>query len=144
MLIPIWFEMKIFFWGLVLFLAASTVEAHTITTVKDLSDKQIVEVFDCREKIYIYIVWDTLNKGEHTVESYWFNPRGEQQEFTSYTFKAPVKDTWLWLELSGDGGSKFFKAINHRVGYEKFIGNWVVRIYLDGKYLESIDFKILC
>jgi hypothetical protein len=127
-----------------LFLTMASTQAHTIITTKDLSDKQPVEVFDCREKVYIYIVWDSLSAAEHEIEAYWFNPQGKQQEFTSYKFNAPVKDTWLWLELSGGGGSKFFKAINHRIGYENFIGRWEVRIYLDADYLKTINFSISC
>lgn len=65
-------------------LIATSARAHTITSVKNLLDKHPVETFDYRDKVYIYIVWDKLNKGEHTVEAHWFNPRDKQQEFISY------------------------------------------------------------
>lgn len=57
--------------------------------------------FDCRHRIYIVFEGVGLKKGRYTLEGFWINPKGKQQEYTRYEFEASKgkEKVWLWLEL---------------------------------------------
>lgn len=121
---------------------------YMLFMTKDLNERSHIEVFDCRDTIYIYVTWQDIDKGNHTLTAFWFNPKGKQQEATMYEFYVPQKrsdiNSWLWLKLHGATGSKLARAFNPQIGYEKFIGKWKVKLYLDNNYLTKRDFVVLC
>lgn len=102
--------------------------------------------FDCRSKIYIVFEGTLLRKGRHTLEAIWKNPNGKKQEHTAYQFEAAKEkeNIWLWIELHPSFGGKLFGAIGHSLGVENFIGRWIVKLYLDGNFLEKKTFYVIC
>jgi len=118
--------------------------AHTIITTNNPEERQLIKVFDCRDKIYVYVRWEGLKDGAHSLEAFWYNPKHKTQEHTVYKFHAPTEATWVWLELKGGKGSTLFKSFDPEVGYDQFIGPWNVELYLDGKYLTTKPFMVVC
>lgn len=118
--------------------------AHSVRMTDDLTTKPDISGFDCRNRIYAYIIWDKIPIGPHILTAQWTNPAGELQETTHLEFIAPVKDSWVWLELRGGAGSKLFGAVAPEAGYERFIGAWSVKLYLDEKYFDQQPFFVTC
>ena len=96
-------------------------------------------------KVYVVLEGAGLKKDKHTLEGFWINPKGKQQEYTRYDFNASKEKeiVWLWLELHTSGG-KLFGAITPSYGVEYFSGKWTVRLYLDGNFLTEKVFYVSC
>lgn len=118
--------------------------AHSVRMTDDLTSKPITSGFDCRSKIYVYLYWDKMPAGSHVLTAQWTNPSGKLQEMTRLEFIAPTKESWVWLKLHGGAGSKLFGAIAPETGYERFIGAWAVKLYLDEKYFDQQIFYVTC
>ena len=118
---------------------------YTLFMTNDLQKLTPLEVFDCRDKIYVYIAWKDIDKGVHTLSAIWFNPRGERQEYTKHEFCVLERgklNTWLWLKLRG--GGMLSKSFDPKAGFTDFIGKWHVKLYLDDNYLTDKYFIVLC
>src|SRR3989338_2524183 len=129
---------------MLLFLTSASVSTSTIILTDNLLDKESVDTFDCENKIYLYIGWNNLKDGRHAVEAYWYNPQGRKQEYSPYHFEAPVKDTWLWLALYGEGENRGIKVVGPKIVYKDFIGRWKVDVYLHNNLLTTKEFTVRC
>jgi len=101
------------------------------------------ENFSCEDKIFLYFTWFDL-QGSHSLNSFWYNPRGRVQETTEYNFSVKNErefNTWQWLKLS-KGKEKGF-VFADRVSLD-FTGEWLVEIFLDGDFLERKNFTVIC
>jgi len=119
-------------------------ETHTIVVTNNTEDHRPINVFDCRDRIFVYVNWKGLQGGEHSLEAYWYKPGNKTQDHTVYKFNAPMAATWLWIELKGGRGSKLFKSLDHGAGFEEFVGQWNVKVNLDGEYLSTQYFMVVC
>lgn len=110
----------------------------------DLKSKKPAEKFNCYEKIYIHATFSNLKKTDHEASVFWINPNGKQQEYSNFRFKGGNKSVvWFWLKLH-PAKSKVFKTIVPSSGMEQFIGNWMVRLYLDGEIVAANRFYVVC
>jgi len=103
--------------------------------------------FDCLDKIYSVTELTGFEKGKHTVEFKWFEPNGSIQERTVYDFwvrDKPSTKLWAWLELSRARGAGMLQWLNPAAGLEEFIGNWELRLLIDGKQYNSGNFEVSC
>lgn len=100
--------------------------------------------FNYQQKIYVVFEGFGIQKGQHTLEAFWNNPKGKQQEYTKYDFKASREKevVWLWIELHPASGAKILRSIDPSFGMEDFIGKWIVTLYLDGKFLIEKVFYV--
>lgn len=131
---------QVFPFALLLTLWGSWVDAHSITMVKDLSDKRPAKVFDCHEKVIIYLRWGSLPSGPHTLKAEWHLPSGDLQEQTIYPFRAPVTGSWLWLEIQESPRGFIFSVLPRR----ELNGLWQVKLFLDGQPLSQETFPMTC
>ena len=120
-------------------------EYKTLILTRDLYERKATDRFDCQKivKIYAYIEWENISRGDHILEGVWFNPSGKQQEYTRYKFTVDEKtqqSAWLWIELHPASG----KFIDPFAGMGKFVGKWKVVLYLDGELLGKKIFYVLC
>lgn len=117
-----------------------TKESPTIFLANERGE--VAEVFDCREKVYVYV--SGFSPGNHLIEGFWYNPAGKQQEYTRYEFSFRGQPVWLWLKLHPSTGGRLFGGIDPGAGMGEFIGKWKVTIYLDGKFLKTLFFYVTC
>lgn len=94
-----------------------------------------INEFDCSDKIYIELNFPKIQEKRHKIEAFWFGPgQFGSREYTEYEFEGSY--AYLWLKLPKErllGG-----------GMEDFIGEWKVKIHLDGKFLERKVFYVAC
>ncbi|MBI5874563.1 MAG: hypothetical protein HZB81_01735 [Deltaproteobacteria bacterium] len=98
--------------------------------------------FSCRSRVYADFVFKEKKSGNHMIEAIWIRPDGKRQEHTRY--ESAGNRAWLWLELHPSFGGKLFGAIDQSAGMDEFIGEWKLKVYLDGKFLERKSFYVIC
>lgn len=74
----------------------------------------------------------------------WINPKGKRQDYASHRFSDSNYRVWFWLKLHPAFGGKFLKTIDPSTGMDKFIGEWKVKLYLDGELVTTKDFFVAC
>ena len=101
--------------------------------------------FDCSDRIYLVVEANNLTTEEHDLQVRWFNPVGDQQERTDYSFQAyPFTRIWAWLQLSGPPGAVIGQVFDPAFGMEEFIGEWQTKITIDKKKIDDVEFNVLC
>jgi len=70
----------------VLAIRAYAADYPEVYLTKDLERRVPSESFDCREKIYVYGIFDGLDAGEHRAEVVWINPDGRVQDHAAHSF----------------------------------------------------------
>lgn len=108
-------------------------EFTLITT--DRPGGKAIDEFDCREKVYVELTLPKIPEKRHKIEAFWFGPGPlGSREYTEHEFDG--NHAHVWLKLPGSRG--LFS------GAEDFMGEWKVKIHLDGKFLEKKVFYIAC
>lgn len=104
------------------------------------------ESFDCGDQIYAVIVLDNWEKDRHELEFVWNDPELNARERTQYPFFVRNQQTklWSWLRLSRATGAGMLQWLNPAAGYEEFIGEWRVDIFVDGKKILDKHFEVTC
>lgn len=127
-------------------IARGAVPTKTYQVFLGNENKEEKEIFDCQEKeIFVYIAG--IPPGSHTLEGFWYNPTGKQQEYTKYSFISRGERgelVWLWLRLHTGTGGELFGGLGLGIGMRDFEGKWRVTIYLDGKKISQKVFLIFC
>lgn len=102
--------------------------------------------FTCSDTIYALIQTRGLPEGTHDIEIHWIDPLGERQELTRFSAYTSGDDTllWGWLRLHAPEDSGLVRAFDPSHGMRTFIGQWTVRIYIDGKQVDTRRFDVLC
>lgn len=97
--------------------------------------------FGLGEKIYATVYLKDLDKGDYTLTFRWIKPGGGVQETFRKKFHSPGGNyrCWSWLELTGDD---IIPISIGPFGPGKFLGGWKIRVYLNGKLLNSEDFVV--
>jgi hypothetical protein len=123
--------------------AEVNVPSYTLKLVKDLSDPQTANEFDCRERVYLMTTWFQVY-GEHRITARWFNPEGNLQDQGHLDFVGQQKETdgWLALEFLNVEDQAASTHLNAEVA--KFYGKWKVRVFLDNNFLEERQFFVRC
>lgn len=102
--------------------------------------------FTCSDTIYVLIEARGLTQGTHDVEIHWIDPVGERQELTRFGAYTSGDETllWGWLRLHAPENSGLARAFDPSHGMRDFIGQWTVRIFIDGRQVSSSRFDVLC
>jgi len=97
--------------------------------------------FNLSEKIYATVSLKDLEKGDYTLTFRWIKPGGGVQETFRKKFYSQGGNyrCWSWLELTGDDLLPFSIG---PLGTGKFLGQWKVRVYLNGVLLNSEEFVV--
>jgi hypothetical protein len=100
--------------------------------------------FSCGDPIIGKFRWLNLTSGKHSLEAFWYNPKKELQETTIHEFEFSEKqivDSWVRLKLQRGKSKSFFFP---ETGWEEFLGDWKLEIFLDGNFLKTKKFNVIC
>jgi len=116
--------------------------AYAAVLVKDLMAMEPTTEFDCLNRVYIYITWYHV-PGRHRVTALWFNPQGKQQDAHDLDFEGGKEVAcWLALEFLNIQDERNPMLVNTAAA--RFHGQWQVKLFLDGKKLETQTFLVSC
>ncbi|GEM_PF-3377126 len=112
----------------------------------NLQNKLEKTVFQCHEKIHVYIRWLDLKKPDiNRLEAFWYRPDGKLQEITELDFLNNKKKnfaSWLWLRLKKKDPKRGLLFASQ--GFNHFTGNWKIHLFLNGDFLEKKEFSVSC
>ncbi|MCG6870935.1 MAG: hypothetical protein LJE84_01490 [Gammaproteobacteria bacterium] len=104
--------------------------------------------FDCFQRIYAVVELDGYPRGTHQLEVVWQDPYRRVRERTRYDFHIATARTrtWAWLELRAPRATVFarFFLRDSADGMQEFIGEWLLKLLVDGRQLESRRFSVSC
>lgn len=111
---------------------------------RDNSFSEAVTVFTPYEKIFLLVDLRQLQVGEYTLTTDWLTPWGELEHQSSHSFeiirKAASWKAYSWLSLWKNGPVKRF--LSGEVFKKEFYGNWTVRLYLNGRQIQTKSFDV--
>ena len=104
-------------------------------------DQNTRREFGLGEKIYATVSLKDLEEGDYTLTFRWIKPGGGIQETFRKKFHSPGGNyrCWSWLELTGEELIPFSIG---PFGTGRFLGEWKVRVYLNGVLLNSKEFTV--
>jgi len=112
----------------------------------NLENKSEKTIFQCHEKIHVYIQWLDLQKPDiNRLEAFWYRPDGKLQEITKLDFlnnKNKNFASWLWLRLKNKDPKRGLLFASQ--GFNYFTGDWKINLFLNGNFLEEKDFSVAC
>lgn len=108
--------------------------------------------FACSDKIYAVVeVNDPELKGQNTtknllLQAVWRDPHQQDREHTEYNFSLfnGHARVWVWLKLNRSSESALVQFINPSAGMDEFIGEWQLRLKIDGELIDKRKFAVLC
>jgi hypothetical protein len=106
-----------------------------------LGDENTRRQFGLSEKIYATASLKKLKEGDYTLTFRWIKPGGGVQETFRKKFHSPGGNyrCWSWLQLTGEELIPFSIG---PFGTGRFLGEWKVRVYLNGLLLNSEEFTV--
>lgn len=144
-------KIKYFFAGLLLLLAFN-VFADEITyemyfaKVENVKPADQIQEFGCSDKVYAIInLKGGVASSKVKSQLQWITPNGKVQEQTDMTFYVNgVGDSraWAWLQLHGP--SAILGFLDDSSGMQKYLGDWDIRLLVDGKVVIKGQFNMLC
>jgi hypothetical protein len=112
----------------------------------NLQNKLEKTMFQCHEKIHVYIQWLDLHKPDiNRLEAFWYRPDGKLQEITELDFlnnKNKKFASWLWLRLKKKDPTRGLLFASQ--GFNYFTGDWKIHLFLNGDFLEKKEFSVAC
>ncbi len=130
-------------------LKESSVETHPkyrAYLFDNLQNKLEKTLFQCHEKIHVYIQWLDIQKPDiNRLEAFWYRPDGKLQEITELDFLNNRKDkfaSWLWLRLKKKDPKRGLLFASQ--GFNYFTGDWKIHLFLNGDFLEEKEFSVAC
>ncbi len=109
----------------------------------DLTTKKPLKKFSCTNRVYLYFTWYLL-EGHHKINAFWINPQGKEENQVQLKFSAKGGETHNWVALEFKNIFDKINLLTPSLKAAKLTGKWKVRILLDGKLLETLDFAIHC
>lgn len=99
--------------------------------------------FSSHDIVYIHAVFLDLKETEHEAAVEWINPRGKYQDSAAHRFTgARHNKIWFWLKLHSEFGGKILESFETSLGMEEFMGEWIVRLYLNDDIVASRRFYV--
>ena len=97
------------------------------------------ERFGVEDKIYVFVSWQNV-KGTHTAEAYWYDHQDKLRSVAPVSFKSPngFYNSWFWFKISQTTWERYFTPVSS----VDSMGNWHVDIYLDGEFIQRLDFMM--
>ncbi len=126
--------------------AAEVFTSFSTRVDNNVPRKTMETEFTCSDTIYALIETRGLEAGDHQIEIHWIDPRGDRQELTQFNAYASSGDTliWGWMRLHAPEDSGIARTFDPSHGMRIFIGEWTVRVYIDGRQRSSGRFDVLC
>lgn len=131
---------------------STTINAADVTTT--FSSRKTGEVprktneteFTCSDTIYALIETRDLAQGVHDIEIQWLDPRGDRQELTQFSTHTAGDGAmvWAWMRLHPPENSGLVRTFDPSHGMRIFIGEWTVKVYIDGDHVSTDHFDVLC
>jgi hypothetical protein len=122
--------------------------AREATEAEGLPGSKAEDRFYCDGKIYAVLDLTQFPAGRHQLQVLWYDPHGKRREFTEYEFLAtrPRERVWAWLKLHRPSGSALDRMVflDNGSGMEEFVGQWTVKVFIDGDPLEKASFSVYC
>ena len=103
--------------------------------------------FSCTDRIYgVLEIERPGESGAHVLLATWRNPAGDDQEHTRYGFQVVngAARLWVWLQLHRSTAATIATFANPSAGLEEFVGQWEIRLQIDGKMIAKKSFNVLC
>jgi len=105
--------------------------------------------FDCAERIFLVLELEQARPGRHTLEVLWRDPDGKRRERTHYPFTVgggADARVWAWLRLHPGSGHYVDRWLfqDESAGLRHFAGQWLARVYLNGRLLDETEFLVTC
>jgi len=112
----------------------------------NLQNKLEKTMFQCHEKIHVYIQWLDLHKPDiNRLEAFWYRPDGKLQEIPELDFlnnKNKKFGSWLRLRLKKKDPTRGLLFASQ--GFNYFTGDWKIHLFLNGDFLEKKEFSVAC
>ncbi len=102
--------------------------------------------FSCNSKIYTVAEFEGVSEGLHEFEVRWIDPGNKQRERTRYQFhtSGDTERLWAWLKLHQSTAASLASFIDPSIGMGDFIGDWTIKVFIDGKPIGERQFKVVC
>lgn len=102
--------------------------------------------FGCSDRIYAVITAKGLEKSQHVLEAVWRDPHGKDREHTRYPFVARYNQEriWVWLELHRPPEAALTQFMNPSAGMDEFVGEWRIKLLVDGQLIDQRKFNVIC
>lgn len=102
--------------------------------------------FGCGDRIYAVIQATGLAKSQHLLEAIWRDPQGKDREHTRYPFvvRYDQERIWVWLKLHRPPEAALVQFMNPSAGMDEFVGEWRVKVSIDGRLIDQQIFHVIC
>lgn len=102
--------------------------------------------FGCGDRIYAVITANGLAKSQHLLEAIWRDPQGKDREHTRYPFvvRYDRERIWVWLKLHRPPEAALVQFMNPSAGMDEFVGEWRLKILVDGRLIDQKKFNVIC
>lgn len=102
--------------------------------------------FGCGDRIYAVIKANGLAKSQHLLEAIWRDPQGKDREHTRYPFVVRYEQEriWVWLKLHRPPEAALVQFMNPSAGMDEFVGEWRVKVLVDGRLIDQKKFTVIC
>ena len=124
--------------------AGQPIPKYQTSLIKDLSKKKSYEEFSCRDNVIVYFDWENLPNGQHKITAIWVNPDGEEENSFDINFTAGGKRISNWINLNFTNLEKKVGIFSSDTSRGRLNGKWQVKLFLDGEFLETKFFEIVC
>ncbi len=102
--------------------------------------------FGCSDRIYAVIKANGLAKKQHLLEAIWRDPHGKDREHTRYPFvvRHDQERIWVWLKLHRPSEAALVQFMNPSAGMDEFVGEWRIKVLVDGQLIDQKNFNVIC
>ena len=117
--------------------------SYTVVLTKDLRKKQPTLKFHCRDKVFLSFAWLGL-QGKHKLSALWFDTNGKQQDQIDLEFLTDRPKVENWVALKFRDAPDLRNPLLPNFFSTNVIGDWQVKVLLDGNFLETLKFEVQC
>jgi hypothetical protein len=104
------------------------------------------ETFSCSDSVFVVVDIVEYPAGLHRLGIRWEDPSGTQREYSEYEFRliGDRERVWGWIKLHRASGAGVLRWLDSSAGMEEFIGQWRVKVEIDGQPVGESGFQVLC
>lgn len=96
------------------------------------------------ERVYIYLVFNHIKTGKHSLSTHWLSPQGKvvRRLIREFDLNQDVRSygVYFWFELIRNGA--FTRMFTGNEFSSKVYGVWQVITFLDGKKIDTREFLV--
>jgi hypothetical protein len=104
------------------------------------------ETFTCSDSVFVVVDISEYPAGLHQLGIRWVDPSDTQREYSEYQFRliGDRERVWGWIKLHRASGAGVLRWLDSSAGMEEFIGQWRVKVEIDGQPVGEAGFQVLC